>query len=218
MMAGPYPVVDVLLLVGSVAPIALYFLFLGLVNSHARPYLTTSRSDFISLTVFLMPVLMWPIPVFAQSGMWWLLATGVFLAGLVFFWMLPSPRDGLVMYNISEARCTKLLKDAIHHLGWAGRWNDQNWQAEHGQMTIVVRGFALLRNATIHIESNSQDSDEKIAALQAELNDRLQAVSQLPSTMGTCLVVIGVALMIIPIWMVNRHIDDLVDAMSHLFG
>ena len=36
--------------------------------------------------------------------------------------------------------------------------------------------------------------------------------------MGACLVMLGVGLMIIPMWMVSRHIDDLVDAMSHLFG
>lgn len=218
MLAGHYQVVDVLLLVGSVAPIALYFLFLGLVNSHSRPYLTTSRSDFVALTVVLVPILMWPVPVFTQLEMWWLLAGSVFLVGLVFFWMLPSPRDGFVMYNISEARCTRLLKDTIRHLGWVGRWNDQNWQAEKGHLTIVVRGFSLLRNVTIHIETNGQGDFKEIDALQAELDRRLQAVSQLPSTMGTCLVLLGVALMIIPIWMVNRHIDDLVDAMSHLFG
>jgi hypothetical protein len=36
--------------------------------------------------------------------------------------------------------------------------------------------------------------------------------------MGACLVVLGVGLLIIPMWMVGRNIDALVDAMSWLFG
>ena len=35
---------------------------------------------------------------------------------------------------------------------------------------------------------------------------------------GACLVILGVGLMILPMWTVGRHIDDLVDAMSYLFG
>ena len=62
MLANGYQVVDVLMLVGNVAPVAIYFLTLGLVNSHSRPYLTTSRSDFLSLTIVLIPLFLWPLP------------------------------------------------------------------------------------------------------------------------------------------------------------
>jgi hypothetical protein len=99
-----YQVVDVLMLVANVAPVALYFLVLGLVNSHARPYLITSRSDFIVLTSVLVPVLMWPVPGFAQAGMIWILVVGLCMALAVFLWLLPSQHAGFVVYNISESR------------------------------------------------------------------------------------------------------------------
>ena len=36
--------------------------------------------------------------------------------------------------------------------------------------------------------------------------------------MGACLVMAGAAIMLVPMWMVGTHIDDLVDAMGHHFG
>jgi len=43
-------------------------------------------------------------------------------------------------------------------------------------------------------------------------------VEQLPSTTGACLLLVGVALLTLPIWMMGRHIQDVVEAMVHLFG
>ncbi|MFQ5411660.1 MAG: hypothetical protein ACE5EC_05160, partial [Phycisphaerae bacterium] len=112
----------------------------------------------------------------------------------------------------------RLLQESIRSLGWAGYWSDRSWQAEGWEMAIHVRGFALLRNVTFHIEPTSEDNTVRTAALQAEIERRFSAVSQLPSPIGACLVLLGAGLLIIPMWMVSRHIDDLVDAMSHLFG
>ena len=218
MLAGNYQVTDVLLLVGNVGPIALYFLFLGLVNSHSRPYLVTRRSDFVSLTIVLVPLLMWPVPIFARSTVWPLGVAGFVLAAGVFLRMLPKTGTGFVVYNISESRCRRLLADSIQRLGWPGHWHGPLWQGDGDRPTIWVRGFALLRNVTIHIDASDGRGAEDVAALHAEMESRLRGVSQLPSTMGACLVVLGVGLLIIPMWMVSRHIDALVDAMSHLFG
>ncbi len=219
MLAGSYQVVDVLLLVGSVAPVALYFLFLGLVNSHARPYLVSSRADFLSLTIVLVPVLIWPVPTLAASGAGWLAAFPAVIAGGAFCWMLPRAGGGFVIYNISEPRCLGLLRHAMTHLGWAGAWNENVWTSTNGEMKVTVSAFSLLRNVTVHLETpTGADRSREFADLQAALEPRLAGISQLPSTMGACLVVLGVGLMILPMWMVTRHIDDLVDAMSRLFG
>ncbi len=219
MFAGSYyEVTDVLMLVACVAPVALYFLTLGLVNSHSRPWLVSSRSDFVSLTIALFPLLVLPIPAFVQSQMWWLLVVAIVLAGLVFRWMLPSSRAGFVIYNISESKCRQLVDRSILQLGWDGQWKDQAWLSDTGQLTVLVRGFSLLRNVTIHIESPRGGHVAEFHALAAEMQKRLQAVSQLPSTTGACLVVLGLGLMILPMWMVSRHINELVDAVTHIFG
>jgi len=218
MLAGNYQVVDVLMLVGNTAPIALYFLVLGLVNSHSRPYLISSRADFLTLTCVLTPVLLWPVPHFITLGLTWLLAVGLLLVAVVFIWMFVTTGAGFVIYNVAEARCIRLLEESLRRLGHTGRWNGQNWQADSGAFTIHIRKFALLRNVSIHIEIHTQEAGQLVRTLGTELDRRLASVAQLPSTMGACLVLIGVSLMILPMWMVGRHIHDLVDAVSYLFG
>lgn len=218
MVLSSFQVVDVLMLVGNVAPIALYFLILGLVNSHSRPYLTTSRSDFVALTGVLIPVLLWPVPILAGTRMWWLLLTGLAAAIGLFLWMLPRAGTGLVIYNISEAACLRILNDALRCMGLSGRWEGRSWRADGGQATIHLRKFALLRNVTLNVEVSSAVRGSFVAHLGQELESRLHRVSQLPSTMGACLVLLGMSLLILPMWMVSRHIEDLVDAMLHLFG
>src|SRR5262245_6602083 len=79
------PAVSALLVFLNVAPIALYFLVLGLVNSHARPYRISSRSDFVALTSVIVPFLFWPVPSLVVSGLWWLLALEVGLVLWGFF-------------------------------------------------------------------------------------------------------------------------------------
>ncbi|HWL94252.1 MAG TPA: hypothetical protein VNT79_12035 [Phycisphaerae bacterium] len=220
MLAGGYQVVDVLMLVLCIGPVASYFLTLGLVNSHARPWLISSRSDFVSLTSVLIPLLIWPLPMLATGGQWWLLIAAAVVVTAVFIRMLPAATAGFVIYNISARRCRFLVSDAINAMAWAGKWDDNAWRAADGRMTITLRALPPLRNVTVHIESaaNHAAAARRIQALRVEIEDRFHSVSQMPSTMGACLVMLGVGLMIIPMWMVSRHIDDLVDAMSHLFG
>jgi hypothetical protein len=217
MFSGNYQVVDVLMLVGNVAPIALYFLTLGLVNSHSRPCLVTARADFVALTGVLVPVLLWPVPSLAHGRLIWMLAAAFLLAACMFVYMLSKRHAGFVLYNVAEHRCVKLLEDSLAALAIRGTWNGSVWQSIDGRLTIHLRSFALLRNVSLNIETD----DDPIAltcALEAQLTRRFGQIAQLPSTMGACLVMLGVVLMILPMWMMGRHIHDLVDAMSHLFG
>lgn len=218
MLAGNYQVSDILMLVLCIAPVATYFLTLGLVNSHSRPWLISSRADFTSLTIVLIPLLIVPLPALASSRNWWVLIAAAVALVLVFRRMLPSDRAGFVIYNIAEGRCRRLVEDSITRLRWRGRWNGQTWQSSDESMSLTIRSFSPLRNVTLHIEPADSMSRTALEDLRAEIESRFHGVSQMPSTMGACLVMLGLALMIIPMWMVSRHIDDLVDAMSHLFG
>ncbi len=217
MPIGSYQVADVLMLVLCIAPVATYFLTLGLVNSHSRPWMISGRSDFISLTVVLIPLLIWPLPMLAQAKQWWLLSAALVALTAVFLRMLPSVRAGFVIYNITESRCLKLVHDAITKLGWQGAWNGSSWTSSDGRVSLSVRGFTPLRNVTLNIESNGEATNRDVESLRVEMERRFESIAQMPSTMGACLVMLGLGLMIIPIWMVSRHIDDLVDAVTHLF-
>lgn len=218
MSASNYEVVDILMLVGNVLPLAVYFLVLGLVNSHARPFLISSRSDFLALTSVLLPVLIWPVPDFIRGGLYLLLLVGMLLAGLVFLYLLPARHAGFVVYNISRSRCLKLLEQSIRSLGLEGRWQGSVFTTDDLSLSMEVREFSILHNVALHMECRSDRARLSVHELGADLDRRLHTVSQLPSTMGAGLVLVGVSLLILPMWMVGRHIHDLVDAMTHLFG
>jgi hypothetical protein len=217
MFNSEYQVADVLMLVGNIAPIALYFLTLGLVNSHARPCLITSRADFVGLTSVLVPVMLWPVPSLAHGRMIWLLFAGFLLATMLFFYLLPARNSGYVIYNLGESRCVRLLEESLAAMEIAGAWHGSIWRSRDGKIAIHLRKFTLLRNVSLCIESTG-DPARFACRLENELASRFTQIAQLPSSMGACLVLLGVVLMILPMWMVGRHIHDLVDAMSHLFG
>lgn len=218
MFVDDYQALDVLMFVGNIAPIAIYFLILGLVNSHSRPYLATSRSDFVALTCALMPVLLWPVPALVRPGCTWMLALGGLAAAGAFVWMLVTTGRGFVIYNVSQSCCTRILENALAHLGVSGSWDGQSWRADNDQLAIHLRKFSLLRNITLHFEVMGPDAVGLVDKLGVEMNRRLATVAQLPSAMGACLVLVGLGLLTLPMWMVGRHIQDLVDAMCRLFG
>lgn len=212
-----YQPVDVLMLVGNIAPIAVYLLALGLANSHARPHLITARADFVALTSVLVPVLLWPVPNLARGHTAWLLVVGFVVAAIVFWHLLPSRNAGFVVYNISEARCMQLLDQTLYSMELSGRWRGRTWRSRDGRLTLQLHSFGLLRNVSIAVDTQPPD-EALVDALAQGLAARIRQVAQLPSTMGACLVLLGIGLLVVPMWMVGRHIHDLVDAMSHLFG
>ncbi len=159
------------------------------------------------------------MPAFVQSGAWWALAAGVAIAAAAFAYLLPRRNAGFVIYNITEARCVRLLDDSLRVCGRSGAWQGHTWIADDSRCEIHVRSFALLRNVSLHVECADSDTANEIThALYTELHRQLDGFAQLPSAMGAGLVLLGLTLMTLPMWMVSRHIDDLVDAMSHLFG
>lgn len=215
-MGGGSIAIDSLLVVGLVAPIAVYFLLLGLVNSHARPCLVSSRTDFVSLTIVMAPLLIAPMPALANRSLWWLLALELVLAAWAFFAMLPGKSDGWVIYNISSRRGRAAIDAALHDLGWSGHWKGNSWKGERGELTLS--SVPLLRNVTIHTRWLTARSAGRLDELDRAIQRRLSRIEQLPSTTGACLLVLGVALLAMPIWMMGRHIQDVVEAVAHLFG
>ena len=68
---------ELLQVIINLAPIAVYFLVLGLVNSLARPMLVDARSDFLVLTLVFVPVMVWPVPFLVGNGLWWVVLVGL---------------------------------------------------------------------------------------------------------------------------------------------
>ena len=211
--------VFLLRLVINVAPVAVYFLALGLVNTQDRPRLVSGRSDFVSLTVVFVPVLVWPVPVLIQSGLWWVVLAGLCVGGAVFWSLLPARLSNWVVYNITERRCRRILNEALTRTGLAASEDDRGMTVTSRNLRIDLSSFGLLNNVTVYFTPTRGTVDEPLLArLRTEFEGQLRTVSLLPSPTGACLVMLGVSLLIVPLWMMSRHMDAIVEIFSRLLS
>ena len=214
----PYDqVIFLLKVVINVAPIAIYFLVLGLVNSQGHPKLVNARSDFIALTLVFVPVLVWPVPLLVAGNYTWLLAAGLALGAAGFVALVPAPMSGWVIYNVGEGRCRRALEEAVEQAGWGFHWQDHTMTVPQANLRIDISCFPLLRNVSLHFRPIvGKLQAEPIELLRQHLESRLMRVALLPSTTGACLLVIGAGLLIVPLWMMSRHIDAIVELVHRL--
>lgn len=209
----------VLMLIGSAGPVAIYFLLLGLVNCQSRPCLVSSRSDFIALSVVLAPLLLWSLPVAVQFGSGWMLGLAALLLAYLFRRLVPGRHEGFVIYNISRSRGLALLESVLEDdTASFRRIGDSEWMSHDGHTRITATTFSLLRSVTIQINGDASGSPAVFEHCQAGIERRIARIEQLPSVIGACLVFAGVGIAVVPMWLVTRHIQDLVDVVVSFFG
>jgi hypothetical protein len=54
--------------------------------------------------------------------------------------------------------------------------------------------------------------------IRREFEAQLETVSRLPSPTGACLVMLGVGLLIVPLWMMSRHMNAIVEIVSRILS
>ncbi len=201
----------------NIAPIAVYFLVLGLLNSQSHPRIVSGRRDFITLTLVFVPMLIWPIPVLLAHRLWPLLLIGLSAAGVAFVALLPSRLSSWVMYNVTEQRCRRHLENALGSLRLDYQIVNGSYRLPHDQLEIHVASFALLRNVTLHFQFDPHHPPaELLEKLRASFQSELQRLALLPSVSGACLLALGVLLLMLPLWMINNHADAVVEALTRL--
>lgn len=209
----------VLKIVLALGPLAVYFLALGLINSQARPYLLSARVDFTLLAVACVPVIAAPIQLLFAHGHFHLV-TGVVVGVLaLFFGLLPRWGQGWVVYNCSPAQCRRLLQQACRRLGWElERGADGTLYVCQPDLLITTTGLPWLRSVTLRIDGpTSLVTQSARNKLIATLHDELSREAMLASTTGISLVVIGVALLGVPMWYLFHHMDAIVDVVRRIF-
>lgn len=212
------PALHSLLAFLNIAPIGIYFLIIGLVNSHARPLRLSSRADFVALTSVLAPFVIWPIPALAAARQWVLLVGGLVLAAIVFLRLLPRPHAGWVIYNISEGRWRSAFDAAARAAGVIGRWNGRTWRDAAGGLTLSYTTFSQLRNVSVQIHGEGRVVAPLAERIGARLDAQFERMEQLPSASGALLLVVGILVTLFPVWLLGRHAQDVAQAVARLFG
>ena len=209
-------VVFLLKVVLYIAPVAVYFLALGVVNSQAQPVLVNARADFQLLTLVFIPLLVWPIPYLVVHGQWWGLLAGVALAAGGFWRLLPGSTSGWVLYNVSPDDGWRMLERAAAEMGWASRRSDGGLEGPAAGLRVEVASFALLRNASFRIVAPNGIELDGFNRLGRALQRQVERKSLLPSMTGGCLMLLGASLMIVPLWLMSRHIQAIVEIVQRI--
>ena len=218
-MSSHEQAVFLLRIVINVVPVAVYFLALGLVNTQPRPRLISGRNDFVALTLVFVPVLVWPVPVLIQYKLWWVGVAGLCVGGGVFWSLLPPRLSNWVVYNISERRCRRMLGEALSRMGLAAGESDHGLAVSSANLRIDLVSFGLLNNVTLYFRPLHGTLDEAVLVrLRREFEAQLEGMSLLPSPTGACLVMLGVGLLVVPLWMVSQHMNTIVEIFSRFFS
>jgi len=210
-------VIFVLHLAVGLGPLAIYFLGLGLVNSRPHPCLINIRTDFLLLAIALFPVMIYPVVFLVELGRLWLACGVVIMLGGIFFVMLPGRNTGWVVYNIDAGRCRSFLGRACRQLGWDFEAGEDEVFISSVDVKINMSVLPWLRNVTLEFaDRGTDDSGQVRRALFRALNREIRAESMLPSATGASLVVIGGALLGVPMWYLFHHMDAVVDVVRRI--
>jgi hypothetical protein len=202
----------VLQLILVLGPLAVYFLALGLVNSLARPCLINARVDFVLLTVAFVPILLVPTIGLVQGGHWAIAAVVLAVCSGVFLLLLPPGSTRWVLYNCGFEQSRRLIVRAARKLGCHAAQNDDDICIASLGIRIHLSAIGWLRNVSLCITTSRGDAGPFLQALQEELS----AEAMLPSPAGASLVLIGTALLGVPMWYLLHHMDAVVDVVRHI--
>ncbi|MFH0982077.1 MAG: hypothetical protein V2A79_11105 [Planctomycetota bacterium] len=206
--------IKVLLYVG---PVAVYVLWLGLVNSQATPKLVKIRDDFVIMTVAFFPLVVAPVVSLAHAGYRWASVAAAVLMLAVFLRLLPARASGWVIYNLSPHRARILAERTLHALGWSYHWDGWSAVVAENGLSVEISFVGPLRNVTFHLHTvGALARTAEVEAFRAELALRLRREGGLPSLAGCCLLAGGVALLIVPLWMLSHHSAAIAEVVTRI--
>ncbi|MEC7565402.1 MAG: hypothetical protein VX738_06925 [Planctomycetota bacterium] len=162
----------------ALGPLAVYLLFMGLLNALRRPLITTGTRDLFSLSIALAGLIMiGPINLFVPQhtlslfGSWtWLLmaALYIFIVLLISF----SIRPRLIIYNLSAEQLKTILGRLVAELDPDARWAGDNVELPNLGIQLSLDARSFMRSC--QITSIGQDqSPSSWLKLQRALADEL---------------------------------------------
>lgn len=184
-----------------VAPVAVYFLILGLLNTRRHPQILSARQDFAILFVAICPLFV--VPVLAAVGITPLSVSvaAALVAGGIF---LLAPRGhNWVVYNATDAEVRRALRHALRRMDVAFEpMGPARIDLPQRQAALQISHFALLRNVTVRLE----DGDEQLArSLQAHLHQNLCRLEPEAHSMAVVMLLVATAMLVAPMTFMAQH-------------
>jgi hypothetical protein len=192
-----------------VAPVAIYFLVIGLLNSRGRPQLLSGRLDFAILALALAPLVLLPLVSWLGCSAWTVLAAaGALCAGAAV--LAPRGRNW-VIYNVQAAEARSAVARALRQLGL--EYGDEGGTFTFAGARVQVSAFAPLRNATIRL----MGGDKQLASgFQAALGEVLRRYEAETSPMAVSLLLVATSMLAAPLVLTAHRVPEIVRLLSDL--
>ena len=209
-MTPPAQLAALLDIVTVVAPVGVYFLILGLLNTRRCPQLLSARRDTAILLLALSPLLGVPLvrygmlsPLGGSAGLAALLAVGAVLAGRGHKW---------VIYNIPAGRARQAVARALDRADIAHQPDRNTFHLPRGG-AVVLSVFPLLRNVSVRWTGGNEADARRFADELATLLDHVPAET---SPMAVSLLLVATGMLVAPLALLAGRAPELVRLLTHL--
>jgi hypothetical protein len=194
-----------------VAPVSLYFLVLGLLNTRSRPQMLSGRLDFAMLVVALSPLLVCPLLSWASQSYLAMAAAGA--VGVAAIWLLSPAHASWVIYNITPAEAVDAVAKALERGGlpFRRRQGEHIFRLPGGQ--VEFSSFSLLRNVTVRMTG----CDHRTAQLfEQALAGRMELLSAQTTPMAMAMLLVATTMLVAPLAMVAPRAVEIVRILTGL--
>lgn len=211
-MSSPQQI-DVAIRIATVsAPVAMYFLILGLLNSRRRPQILSGRLDFALLVAALSPLIIVPaLHAVGVSAVSVSLSIAAVAAGI----SLLAPRGSTwVVYNIAPPQAKRAVRQALGNMRRTWQMDGDVFELDHDQGRLRLSSFPMLRNVSVRFSGSRELSAELERELSAVLAD-IPAETE-PATVALLLVATG--MMLAPLAFAANHAGEIVRILTDLLN
>lgn len=173
----------------SVAPLAVYFLLLGLLNLYGRPFVTTGARDAAALGIGISGLvvagpmeLFFPESAASQYGSFvWVLLISFY--GLCVSLVVLLMRSRIVIYNVTLEQLRPILSQVAMELDRKSRWTGDSLLMAELNVHLHVEAVGWLRNVQLTSGGLNQ-SFEGWRTLELELKKALAPIRVGPNLFG----------------------------------
>ncbi|GEM_PF-1061468 len=194
-----------------VAPVSLYFMVLGLLNTRSRPQMLPGRLDLAMLVAALSPLVVCPL--MSWAGQSYLAMAAAVAGGVVAIWLLSPARASWVIYNITPVEAVDAVAKALERgdLPFKRRQGEQIFLLPGGQ--VELGSFPLLRNVTIRMTGCDWRT---VHIFEQALAGRIELLSAQTTPMAMAMLLVATTMLVAPLAMVAPRAVEIVRILTGL--
>jgi hypothetical protein len=189
----------------AMGPLAVYLVWIGLLNLRRRATVLSGTTDAATLALGLAGLaiagpleLFMPEQAAVRFGPWvWLLLIGLYTMGTVLWLLTMRPR--IVIYNLKSDRLRGVIAPLALDLDGEARWSGDSLQLPQLGAHLSLEPFPLMRNVTLASVGAKQDPGGW-RELALALREALAAVPTEPNPRGYSLISSGLLLLSFSAW------------------